>query len=315
MKPNNIIAKISKNIKKVKWECSVDECTENSINSHLIQQNGILKNISNDNHFYELEMTDANLWQKKKIKPFEFKKKGIKHALSYPLFCSKHDSEIFTPIESKNTDFYSYETFLLFSYRTLCSEIRKKQITVKTYERMLGASGLIGFLKKDEYEASIKGNQQGIEDLIKMKNELLKEISNLEGNFEYYTYSYPKIDIYASAIFSGNDIHKDKEDSHMDIFIHILPLESELLISIGYNKLYFNNEMKEFCESWADLKNNQLKEKLSTLFYKNVENWGLSEELYNSLKRENINIYLKKVIEEASNFGVSEENDFNLFEQ
>lgn len=314
MKPNNIIAKITKNIKKVKWECSENECSDISINSHLIQQNGILKNISNDNHFFELGMTDANLWQKKNIKPFEFKKKGIKYALSYPLFCNKHDTEIFKPIESKNTDFKSYETFLLFSYRTLCSEIRKKQITVKTYERMLGASGLIGFIKKDEFEASMNGNKLGIENLIEIKKDLINEISTPEENYEYYTYSFPKIDIYASAIFSGNDIHKQKDDSDLDIFIHVLPMETELIISMGYNKSYYTKEMKAFCDSWEGLNSNQLKVKLSTLFYKNIENWGLSAELYNSLKKENIKIYLDKVIKESSSYGVSTVDDFNLFE-
>jgi hypothetical protein len=126
-KPQNIITQISKNLKDKKWNCLVDGCDEVAINSHLIQQNGLLNNITYDGHLVELKVIDANRWDDKKL-PFEFGNVGIKQALSYKVFCNKHDTEIFKPIEDNNKNFESYEAFLLFSYRAVGAEIRKKSI-------------------------------------------------------------------------------------------------------------------------------------------------------------------------------------------
>src|SRR5436190_16641801 len=125
-KPQNIIAQITKNLKNKKWNCLIDGCDEVAINSHLIQQNGLLSNITYNGHLVELKMMDANKWDNKKL-PFEFGTVGIKQALSHKVFCNKHDTEIFKPIEKDDENFDSYEAFLLFSYRAVCAEIRKKE--------------------------------------------------------------------------------------------------------------------------------------------------------------------------------------------
>ena len=71
MKPQNIIAKIRANIKKKDCDCLFSDCETKSINSHLIQRNGILSNISIDGHLYELKVIDVNKFGKEKY-PINF---------------------------------------------------------------------------------------------------------------------------------------------------------------------------------------------------------------------------------------------------
>ncbi len=250
-KPQNIIAQIIKNVKNKNWDCLVDDCETNAINSHLIQQNGLLSNIAVKGHLIELKMSDAYKWSKNDS-PYVFKLLGIRQALSYKVFCNEHDTEIFEPIEKTEKDLESYEAFLLFSYRAVCAEIRKKLMNIEQHNRIVNANTLDGKIDKEAIQLVINGNELGIKDLNVLKKELEKEIESKKDKYSFYTYKYPKIDIYASAVFSATDLNSPEEDGALDlknIYIHILPLEEEIIISIGYHKDHSSDEIKDWCKS------------------------------------------------------------------
>lgn len=69
-----------------------------TINSHLLQRHGVLDNIIEDGHMYELRVRDIFKWSKD-VPPVVFKKVGLNDAISYPLFCNHHDTELFLDIE------------------------------------------------------------------------------------------------------------------------------------------------------------------------------------------------------------------------
>ncbi|SHH18154.1 hypothetical protein SAMN05444372_12014 [Flavobacterium micromati] len=316
-KPQNIIAQISKNLKEKKWNCLVDNCDQIAINSHLIQQNGLLSNITYNGHLVELKMIDANKWDNKKL-PFEFGTVGIKHALTHKVFCNKHDTEIFKPIETDDKNFESYEAFLLFSYRAVCAEIRKKEINVEQFTRMANAKSLLGIIDQDFLNSNIEGNKLGIEDLIVLKTELEKEIENNTDKYKHFVHKYPKLEIYASAIFSANDLDYFSHISEPDldnVYIHFLPLEDNFLILVGYHSEHVSEKIIAFCNSWKNLSLENLQKKLTTLFSSNVENWGLSTELYKEILDKNKSKYIKTLVENENLYGISVEKDFNLFEK
>ena len=316
-KPQNIIAQISKNLKDKKWNCLVDGCDEIAINSHLIQQNGLLSNITYNGHLVELKMIDANKWDNKKL-PFEFGTVGIKQALSHKVFCNKHDTEIFKPIEDDGKNFESYEAFILFSYRAVCAEIRKKEVNIEQFTRILNASSLFGVIDADLLNSNIEGNKLGIEDLLVLKAELEKEIENYTDKYKYLVYKYPKFEVYASAVFSANDLNIFSYVSEPDldnIYIHFLPLEEEFLILVGYHSKRVSEKIINYCNSWASLSLEDLQKKLTTLFTSNIENWGLSTELYKTLSEKNKSKYIKTLVENENLYGVSKDMNFNLFEQ
>lgn len=314
-KPQNIIAQISKNIKDKKWNCLINDCDQVAINSHLIQQNGLLSNITYSGHLIELKMMDANKWDNKKP-PFEFGKVGIKQGLSHKVFCNKHDTDLFEPIENNNKNFESYEAFLLFSYRAVCAEIRKKEVNIEQYTRMQNANSLVGIIDHERLTSEINGNNLGINDLRVLKNEL--EMENNTNKYKYFVYKYPKLDIYASAVFSANqlDIFSHVSEPDLDnIYIHFLPLDDVFQILIGYHTEHMSEKIINYCNSWENLSLENLQKKLTTLFTNNVENWGLSTELYKTLTEKNKSKYIKTLVENTNLYGISKDMEFNLFMQ
>ena len=315
-KPENIIAQISKNLKEKKWNCLVNGCDGIAINSHLIQQNGLLSNITYNGHLVELKMTDANKWDNKQL-PFEFGKVGIKHALTHKVFCNKHDTEIFKPIESEDKNFESYEAFLLFSYRVVCAEIRKKEINIEQFSRLLNVNSLFENKGKDFLKSNITGNKLGIDDLLILKIELENEIEYNTEKYKYFVNKYHKLEIYASALFSANDIDffaNIFEPDLENVYIHFLPLEDDFLILVGYHSEYVSEKTIAYCNSWKNLTFENLQKKLTTLFCYNIENWGLSSELYKEISDKNKSKYIQKLMETKNFSGISEEMNFNLFE-
>lgn len=49
-----IISTIENNVKKIKFKCSEQGCSEHAINSHLLQKNGVLNTISDNGHLIQL---------------------------------------------------------------------------------------------------------------------------------------------------------------------------------------------------------------------------------------------------------------------
>ena len=93
------ISKIQRASDRKKRKCVLDDCNNYAINSHLLQRNGILSNISENGHLIERRLLDANRFIRDES-PFEFKKVGLKNALSKPLLCGHHDSAVFKEIEN-----------------------------------------------------------------------------------------------------------------------------------------------------------------------------------------------------------------------
>lgn len=114
-----------KEIARKKWLCMCPNCSDSAINSHLLQRNGVLNHIIVKGHLYEIGREAFYKWHKNS--PVKIKKVGLQQAISFPLFCNKHDTELFATIEGNLIDFDDYRSQLLFSYRGLCSEIRKKE--------------------------------------------------------------------------------------------------------------------------------------------------------------------------------------------
>ena len=137
----NIIGDIYKHVLKKSWQCMIPNCTECAINSHLLMRHGVLTNVVENNHLYELRVHMPYAF-KKGVFPAQFKRVGINDAISYPLFCNSHDTSVFFEIEHGEIDYSKYRNLLLFSYRALCAEIRKKEIEVEKLTRIIASTTL-----------------------------------------------------------------------------------------------------------------------------------------------------------------------------
>jgi len=312
------IANSQKKFAKVKWPCMCPKCSDKAINSHLLQRHGILSHVTIDNHLYEITREDAFKWHDNY--PVRFKKVGLNNAISYPLFCDKHDTEIFLPIESGTIDFDDYKSQLLFSYRAVCAEIRKKEVNIlETKENMTSIEemSLAG-------EAILVGGDKGIKDLNYYKYLLEDELKANKGKFTFFHYSYPVLDIYSSATMSY-EIFDSTSDRQVEdaikkkvwdaIFIHIIPQQASTEIIVGYHNNHTSRDLKEYVKSWGGLGMDELGYKLTDLFVAHVEDWGMSPRIFEKIPEERFGTffdlqakYSTFVVEQNTNV------EYNLFE-
>lgn len=314
-KRQKIIANIIKNVHSKKWECIIDDCTETAINSHLLQQNGILDNVSVDGHLIECKITDPFSW-KEDSPLFEMKKIGKKKALSLPLFCNNHDTSIFKEVETHPIDLEQYKVHLLLSYRVVCAEIRTKEVIVEQYSRFLNAESLKSDGGLEYIESGKEGNELGIKDLKRYKELFEEELKNEASRFTFKVYKYSFLAIYASAIFSPIDYLKDPKQVKPlnSVFIHVIPYNEHTYIIVGYSNDYVDYRIKEYVDSWEELEEEDFEKKLTKLFAAYIENWGMSPVLLAKIKKENLKLFENYIASNVNNYSLYQRVDFNLFE-
>lgn len=279
----NLIGEIFETVRKKKWKCLHSNCNKIAINSHLGQQNGILSKIQDEGHVYQVKPTNAHHWNKKL--PFKFKKLGVRQALSWPIFCNDHDDELFKYIENKNLVLTDYRTFLSFSYRTISSEIRKKEIGIEKNNQTINSFELDGEIDKNSFERANIGLEYGIKLLEKLQDILANEINIPTNAFKYYCYELPRYDLFISTVMTviPNELDGIEIPENYNLYIHFIPRKGKTILLIGYHKDYNSVEMKDYCLSWNKSVKEEIDLKLTDLLSNHIENWAISPELHSKL--------------------------------
>ncbi len=307
--------RISKNITSKTWPCLFNSCVQPSINSHLLQKNGVLNLITQDQHLIEIKMTDIFRWNEDSP-PLQFKRIGIKNALSLKVFCKQHDTILFKPAETPPVDFHSYSVNMLLSYRAICAEIRKKQQSMEFQSQLLNAKLISTIISRSYIEFFLEGLERGIADLNFYKDKLEKEFTGNIKGFEFKVFTYPLIKVYCSAGFniyeSSNTPFQEKPLKY--VLIHIVPTQDSLKIIVGYHRDQSKKSILDFVDSWEGLTMTKLELKLTNLFATRIENWGMSPEIYRSLDIQTEKAFIKYFDENTINHLQDQDIDFNLFE-
>lgn len=302
-----------KNIIKKKWQCMCPYCSDPAINSHLLQRHGVLTHIIENGHLYEIGPEDFYKWDEKS--PIKIKKVGLQQAISLPLFCNKHDTELFAPIEGNLIDFDDYRSQLLFSYRGLCSEIRKKE-----FNQIRNVAFDEGEIK----DAVAIGTDCSLKDLQYYKYLFEQELGITKQKFEFFHFSYPLIKICASGAVSyepidyGDVLSEEKALTKKvwdGFFINIIPQENVLEIIIGYHKNHANAALRKYVESWQSLSFEELQVKVTDLFASKLEMWCISPSIYEEISDEKKQKFME-IIENIQldwAYDIRNEITFNLF--
>ncbi|MGY5351070.1 hypothetical protein ACXGQW_00615 [Wenyingzhuangia sp. IMCC45533] len=315
-----VLQNMFKNARTKKHKCLI--CEENSINSHLLQKNGILNFISSNNHIIQIKGNDFFKAEKEGI--ISIKPIGINNAMSYPLFCNSHDTDVFAPIETKEHSLNDYSSHLLFSYRSLCAEVRKKMINVDLFERIKNSSQFgTNFQFLEMAKSQIEANTMGIQDLNWYKDVMELEINNSYNTTDYIfeKIDYDFIPISASAVYSPInptehtlEVLKDSEKVLNYIFINLIPQEDKLTLIIGYHKSKADNWIKEYITSWKKLSGVDFEKKLTDLFATKIETWAISPDYWNELETKNIKAFKEYWNDNGNNLRITQSVNFNLFE-
>ncbi|MCB4809684.1 hypothetical protein LG651_15615 [Tamlana sp. 62-3] len=315
-----ILQIIFKNARSKRQKCLI--CDENSINSHLLQKNGILNLISSKNHITQIKGNDFFKAEKDGI--IGIKSVGINNAMSYPLFCNYHDTNVFAPIEKEEHNLDLYTNQLLFSYRSLCAELRKKMINVDIFERIKNSRQFATNTSLIEMAKSqIEANSMGIQDLNWYRNIMELEINSSHNSqdFIFQKIDFDFIPVSASASYSPInpeehtfEVLKNPENILNYIFINFIPQKDKLTLILGYHRLKKDNWILEYISSWKKLSKSEFKTKLTDLFATKIETWAISPEYWNELKPENIKAFKDYWNDNANNLRITQSVDFNLFE-
>lgn len=318
----NILSTLDKRSKQASRKCLFKNCQNSAIKSHLLQKRGIINQIAKGNHVWELGMN------RYKPNTFQFQKVGLNDAFTFPGFCANHDSLIFKPIEVGNVDYTLYESQLLFSYRAIMNEKRKKEIMIDYNTRIYNSNQLRMYLTDEYFDTireSIDGNNDGIVDEEYYESFFIENIENPnKRDFSFLTFELPKVELCSSAVFSYETTHEInymlRYESYKatkpltEIYFNLLPVKDRTIVIIGCL-----TERKPLC--WDYIENFKQQNPydslklISDLLLCQVENWLCSENMYQN----NLKLREKEIIrithESIRHMDERRKLNFNLFEK
>jgi hypothetical protein len=106
--------------KKRKASCLYPGCNDVPIKSHSLQKS-LLKSIADNTNHVKRIFVDVEFKLNGKFSAVE-EDIGINEASTFEGFCSKHDTEIFSPIETNKIDYNNNEHLFLLLYRSITRE-------------------------------------------------------------------------------------------------------------------------------------------------------------------------------------------------
>lgn len=296
---------IKEKVLKNDWTCSFPNCKQASIKSHLLQKNGILDQIAEDHHVYVLwEQPSRSLENR-----FKFKRRPIRFSLTYPLFCNKHDRELFELIEKKPFKQHSKLHHLLIYLRCASAEKRKLEIRYKINQNLISEINLFHDELRNENEFIL----ERINDFVQFENRLGLIVNGTNSQNEFACYSLPipksKLPICGTGIFTYVD--SVTQAYSPNIFINLIPRDSTTWFTYGW----FSSDASKLTEFQNNIFSNGIEgmEKLiSNLLLRHIEDWAINPTFYENKIESRKEFILKSFSTSSINYGLLD-LDFNLF--
>jgi hypothetical protein len=302
--------------------CMFKDCTEKAIKSHVLQKNGILREISEDNHLIQLMSPSPYEMDEKGIS--DFKRVGINEVYTFDGFCNAHDTEVFKPIETDpELNFELKEQQILFFYRGLCQEIRRKEIGIELIGdiRKLFPPGMIHIV-----DSMRDGFNDGLRNLNYFKGELETSIETKNfDNFIAETIKIPRIELCISGSLNIGDLivpentdyeswRANKQIPFTTSFINIFPKSTNSYAICGYHVDYPCLWTRQFVNDLKSFNKEQIFKQLSDLVALRLEFWTMSQGLFRKIEQDKLDKYKNLFMENIFNHSPRLTTDLNLFE-
>lgn len=302
--------------------CMYPGCKNTAINSHVLQKKKILKPIAPNDHLYCLE---PNSFFNKEQR-LTYKRRGINKVLAFKGYCKYHDDKIFSSIEKSNVDWNDPKSQFLLGYRSVCREIYVKQIMIDYYSEHLSKfflpdNVLTDYNVRHYCERSIFSLSMGIKDMNRYKEFIeLGIFTNNYSNYNFETIILPFcIELCVSSPISvsySEDIpNRDiKEADFVETnIVNVFPYKGKSVVIIGYANEFDNRWAKEFSRKLKTQEVDLICKTLSDLILFRAEFYCMSEKLYQSIAKDELNEFLKKSDETALYLSNSLSSHLNIF--
>lgn len=290
-------------------ECYHPKCTSKSINSHILQKNGILSELTDEKrHLWEHAIDQFNEPQ------FKFKQTGINKVYSFKCFCNEHDTKLFEKIEKKEIDFDDYESCLLFTLRTLYNEIFRKQVNLKQYECSINEKP--ENFDNPVFHELVRQEKLGLDDLYQDEIDIWNDIEKGTESFVFENREITKLGACLSAFFNYDTSqemfdYQRKHGQDMDrvssIFINCFPYRESSMLLMGYNKKD-EKKLKGYFYMYFREKEKRVLRYLTNLFLFRCETWVCSDAFYTK------NIEgIESLYADATKFSIEDGNERKVY--
>lgn len=293
----------------VKYKCAPRKCMAPGCqaivrkpHNHLLQKNGIISNIQQDNHVMSLEDHAYD-------KDIKFSIRGIDNCFKANLLCPTCDDEMFKNIEKRFLDFEHPQTPYLFSLRALLWEIRKNEFL----KEQNNAFHLIGFLSRDD-----------IDEKNYTINSRLNFLGHIEKKFRVPPYKINELFICKYRIIKKVDVALtsaagmaipqkesfedwEKKETRLKVFplfYHVLPMQNWSVFLIYFSrddaKFFENSDAHksfypaQIYKNFDKFSEQKLLQALSNLMVYFCEDWVTSIDFYKKYIKPNEGVFIRE---------------------
>ncbi|EOC1299016.1 SEC-C domain-containing protein [Cronobacter dublinensis] len=295
-----------------------NECTKKMIKAHTISKSSSLKSIAQDGHVMGIKPSFSSLDQNNGCLKFE--RIGINSASTFTGFCSKHDAEIFSPIENQAFTPTKENCFLL-SYRPVSREFYTKRNNSSTAELLKKMDqGLHEGLQLEvQMIAQLfnSGVDMALNDLDTLKSgmdEILsKKLFNEMSHYVFELNSIPLLNASASIFpdidFNGNEIQDLLKPNANAIIFNCFASDEK-----GYFIFSWLNEQESIARKFIETLINKpdIEDRLVAFLFSYCENTFCSPLWWESLDFNAKEDIEKRVMEGASPFHVRSKNTLSI---
>lgn len=215
-------------------ECYEPSCKTAAINSHILQKNGVLTQIQEENHVYSLSTNQIT-------GELAFRRIGVNNAFSFKGFCNHHDTTIFSSIEQESFEANDYKNQLLLCYRGILNEQRKKEVLIDLHTTFLSNSKTKDHIDSVAVRRLITNERHAIKDFIELSTYIANDLSSDTESFYFSHKVIDRLDVCTSATFNvetREDMLRLSTQGRLherlnSIIVNILPYRNKTLILIG----------------------------------------------------------------------------------
>ncbi len=278
-------------IQKSKYErCLFPEhdCSEKPIRAHSIQKNGGLSKIAENGHVVGINMKIENKSPKSR-----FQSMGINEASTFSGLCSKHDNELFKPIDDCEIDLDDQEQLFLLAYRSITRELHA---VLKAASQLVTANRRQIERKEAASDGSDFSGHETLQHMLKaygtynLRQEffdpILKSQKFREVKHSKFIFQHPKPFLTASTFFSAD--LKPWGEPFAGVLLNIVPLnEAKTAVIFSYSTKHSSTARKYLRPIFTSNGQKRLYE-LSHLIIDRVENFFLRPSVFEQWHKDKI---------------------------
>jgi hypothetical protein len=297
--------------------CLIPNCKRTAImNSHVLQRKKILEKIvDSSNKFYVLNK--QSIFNAAPITP---QKLGYKESYIFAGFCQECDSTFFSEIEKKPLDLSSDRTKVLFAYRTLCLEFRKREIYHEQMSYLAKHTKENGPVKL--YYFDLDPSHQALLDLAFFKDELELEIYQNKSRFSHYYLKLPQKKVCFSSALSIEDKSNPKTLEYdeygfsnlkplVSSFINYFPYDDDSFFLATFHKDYPCEWTKNILERLRSSESNKL---ISDFITYRVDFWAMSPDIYEPWSSEKKSKFSQEILDNIDNHSFKINSNFSIWD-